>query len=186
MFPFSSFSIHSTFQFFCPNSLLPKSKVLEETFCFEACECVSVSGDKIHTISLRWPLDLLLNSLPVSYTNLMLVMIKKCWGKVTTVSFFFVFIFFMNSFFLSKFRNQKSLIEFFRFISCVCVALCGYKVHSDSISVSLKLHSHSLPLSQLPFVQVAVLYYLTAVQKRFSDLFICSRMLYHWAISPQR
>ena len=50
-------------------------------------------------------LDLLLNSVPVSYTNMMLVRINKCLGKVTTVSFFFVFIFFMNLFFLSKFST---------------------------------------------------------------------------------
>ena len=76
-------------------------------FCFAACVRVSVSGDKIHTISLRWPLDLLFSSLPVSYTNLLLVTINKCRGKVTTVSFFFVFIFFMNSFFCPSFEIRK-------------------------------------------------------------------------------
>ena len=154
MFPFSSFSIHSTFQFFCPNSLLPKSKVLDETFCFEACVCVSVSGDKIHTISLRWPLDLLLNSLPVSYTNLMLARINKCWGKVTTVSFFFVFIFFMKSFF--------------------CPSLV--------LSKSEKFRSNCLDLYLAFVLHFAVIRY-TWIQSAY--LLNCTRILYHWAISPQ-
>ena len=67
-------------------------------------------------------------------------------------SFFFLrFHFFHVLVFLSEFGNfeiRKSSIELFRFIFCVCVALCSDKVHTDSISVSLKLRSHSSPLSQ--------------------------------------
>ena len=73
-------------------------------------------------------------------------------SKKSDNSFVFLrFHFFRENIFLVQvwyFRNQKNSIEFFRFISCVCVALCGDKVHTDSISVSLKLHSRSLPLSQ--------------------------------------
>ena len=82
-------------------------KSLVEAFCFEACICASVSGDKLDTISLRWPLDLLLISLPVSYTNVMLVRINKCRTKVTTVSFFLRFPFFHDFIFLSEFGTFK-------------------------------------------------------------------------------
>ena len=82
------------------------------------------------------------------------VILICCWLRLLSVEEkwqqfpFSSFSFFSWIHFLSKFRNQKSSIELFRFISCICVALCGYKVHTDSISVSLKLHSRSLPLSQ--------------------------------------
>ena len=75
-------------------------------------------------------------------------------SKKSDNSFVFLrFHFFREKIFLPKFfcpnvRNQKSSIELFRFISCVCVAPCGDNVHTDSISVPLNLHSHSSPLSQ--------------------------------------